>query len=268
MELQPEAARAAYENDGYLICNQPVLPPEVVAGALKGMDEVRAGRYHTGIPPQPSAWKPGDDPQKLCKIEMPQIADQAIWKLVSHPALGELAAALTGAQWVQVWWVQLLYKPPMPSGQAPTPTNVGWHQDRYYWQVWEPASELFTAWVALDEVRAESGPMRFVRGSHQWGFMDKSDFFGQDLEGQRQAMQVPAGQEWSEAQVLLPAGGVSFHHCLTLHGSGPNLTNWPRRSFAIHLRTDKSRPVDNRRAGLTNFIDDHLFCPVIYQRPA
>lgn len=265
MELQPAAARAAYERDGFFICGQPVLPAEVVAGALKGMDEVRAGRYHTGTQPQPSVWKPGDDPHKLCKIEMPQIADQAIWKLVAHPALGELAAALTGAQWVQVWWVQLLYKPPT---HQQTSTNVGWHQDRYYWQVWEPGSELFTAWVALDEVRVESGPMRFVRGSHRWGFIGQSDFFGQDLEGQRRAMPVPAGQEWSEAQVLLPAGGVSFHHNLTLHGSGPNLSARPRRSFAIHLRTDKSRPVDDRRAGLTNFIDNHQYCPVVYQRPA
>ena len=153
MKTQLEAARAAYEREGYFISEQPVVPAEVVAGALRGMDEVRAGRYDTGTPPQPSVWKPGDDPAKLCKIEMPQIADQAIWKLVSHPALGELAASLTGAQWVQVWWVQLLYKPP---SQPSASTNVGWHQDRHYWKVWEEGSELFTAWVALDEVRAES----------------------------------------------------------------------------------------------------------------
>ena len=258
--------RAAYEQEGYHIGAEPVLPAAIIAGALAGMDEVRAGRYDTGVPPQPSVWKPGDDPNKLCKIEMPQLANRAIWDLVSHPSLGELAAALTGAQWVQVWWVQLLYKPPMPSGQVPVANNVGWHQDRYYWQVWEPESELFTAWVALDEVKPESGPMRFVRGSHRWGFIGQSDFFGQDLEGQRQALPIPAGQEWQETQVLLPAGGASFHHCLTLHGSGPNLSTKPRRSFAIHLRTEKSRPVEGRRAGLTSYIDDPQYCPVIYQK--
>jgi ectoine hydroxylase-related dioxygenase (phytanoyl-CoA dioxygenase family) len=81
-------------------------------------------------------------------------------------------------------------------------------------------------------------------------------------------MQVPVGQEWAEAPVLLPAGGASFHHCLTLHGSGPNLSGRPRRSFAIHLRTDKSRPVEDRRAGLTQFIDNLQYCPQIYRRPA
>ena len=37
-----------------------------------------------------------------------------------------------------------------------------------------------------------------------------------------------------------------------------------RRSFAIHLRTEKSRPVDGKRQGLTARIDDYSHCPVIY----
>ncbi len=261
-------ARAAYERDGYFICSQPLFPAGVVDGALQGMDEVRAGRYDTGIEPQPSVWKPGDDLNKLCKIEMPQVANRAIWDLVSHPALGAWAAALTGAEWVQVWWVQLLYKPAVPKSEAPAGTNVGWHQDRYYWQVWEPDSQLFTAWVALSEVGVESGPMRFVRGSHNWGLIEQSDFFGQDLEGQRRALPVPTGATWSETEVIIPAGGASFHHHLTLHGSGPNRSGQPRRSFAIHLRTDQSRPVDDRRAGLTGFLDRPDYCPVVYRRPS
>ncbi|MBM3279512.1 MAG: phytanoyl-CoA dioxygenase family protein [Candidatus Handelsmanbacteria bacterium] len=263
MTAPTTAARAAYESDGYYISQQPVLPVPVVAGAKAGMDEVRAGRYDTGVAPQPSVWKPGDDEDKLCKIEMPQVASRPIWDLVSHPALGEWAAALSGAAWVQVWWVQLLYKPPV---RPQVSTNVGWHQDRHYWQVWEAGSELFTAWVALEEVGADSGPMRFVRGSHRWGFLDQSDFFGQDLDGQRRGLPLPAGASWSEDEVLLPAGGASFHHCLTLHGSGANTTGRARRSFAIHLRTEKSRPVEDRRAGLTAFIDNPHYCPLIYPR--
>ncbi|MCC7261947.1 MAG: phytanoyl-CoA dioxygenase family protein [Candidatus Latescibacteria bacterium] len=262
------AARAAYERDGYYLCPQPVLPAPVTAAALTGMDEVRAGRYDTGGEPQPSPWKPGDDPNKLCKIEMPQLANRAIWDLVSHPALGAWAAALTGARWVQVWWVQLLYKPPTIQAEVPAAPNVGWHQDRYYWQAWEPGSELFTAWVALEEVSPESGPMRFVPGSHRWGLIEQSDFFGQDLEGQRRTLPVPAGETWAEAEVILPAGGASFHHCLALHGSGPNHSQRPRRSLAIHLRTEKSRPVDGRRAGLTSFIDNPQYCPLIFGQPA
>src|SRR5688572_4533432 len=139
--------REQYERDGYLIVAQPILPAQLVNRALEGMDAIRAGEYETGRSPQPSSWNPGDDPRVLCKIEMPQIANEAIRALVGHPLLGEWAAAITGATMVQAWWVQLLYKP--SSDGSVTSTNVGWHQDLTYWsETWEPGSELFTAWVA------------------------------------------------------------------------------------------------------------------------
>jgi ectoine hydroxylase-related dioxygenase (phytanoyl-CoA dioxygenase family) len=131
--------------------------------------------------------------------------------------------------------------------------------------VWEEGSELFTAWIALSDVTPESGPMRFVRGSHRWG-LQASDFYGQDHDRQREAIRVPPGETWEEVPALLPPGGVSFHHCLTYHGSGPNRTSQPRRSFALHLRTGRSRPVNDRRTGLTQFIDDPAYCPVIFRR--
>ena len=168
---------------------------------------------------------------------------------------------MTGARMVQVWWVQLLCKPPAGPGQAGS-TNIGWHQDRHYWQVWEEGSELFTAWVALSDVTAQSGPMRFLRGSNRWG-LQQSDFYGQDHEAQRQSIRVPEGETWEEVAAILPPGGLSFHHNMTYHG-GPNRTAELRRSFAIHLRTERSRPVDGVRKGLTQFIDRLDYCPVIY----
>ena len=36
-------------------------------------------------------------------------------------------------------------------------------------------------------------------------------------------------------------GQVSFHHCRTVHGSGPNHATQPRRSLAIHLRPGDDR---------------------------
>jgi len=257
-------ARGMFERDGFFLHPEPLFPEERLQRASQGMDALRSGQYETGVPPQPSYWNPGDDPNKLCKIEMPQVASRAIMELLRHSALGELAAAVTGAEWVQLWWVQLLLKPPArPEGAA---TNIGWHQDRHYWQVWEEGSELFTAWIALSDVTLEAGPMRFVRGSHRWG-LQQSDFYGQDHEAQRQGIQVPPGHNWEEVPALLPPGGVSFHHNLTYHGSGPNRSPAPRRSFAVHLRTERSRPVDDARKGLTQFIDDPEYCPVIYRRP-
>ncbi len=261
--MDGDGGRRDYERDGVALFPQPVVPGDVVVGACDGMAALMRGEYGTGVPPQRSPWSPGDSPHKLVKIEMPQVADRRIFALVSHPALGRLAASLTGARMVQVWWVQMLVKPAEDPG-GPSP-HVGWHQDRQYWGAWEEGSQLLTAWVACSDVTPEAGPVRHVRGSHRWGLLGQGDFFAADAERQKETLRLPPGADWHEVEAVLPPGGVSFHDQLTLHGSGANRSGRPRRSFAIHLRTDRSRPVGDRRDGLTRFIDDEAYCPVIYR---
>lgn len=255
--------RQSYEADGFALVTDSPFSPELVQRASEGMDMIRCGEYDTGSPPPKSPWNPGDDPNALCKIELPQAANLAIREILSHPALGELAAEITGANMVQVWWTQLLFKPPTPV--EPTNTVIGWHQDRNYWQHWEEGSELFTAWIALSDVSAESGPMQLVRGSHRWGLLHASDFYGQDNESIRESIDVPEGESWDPAQAILPAGGVSFHDNYTIHGSEVNTSDSPRRSLAVHMRTENSTPCSQYAGeGLSQFLDDQDLNPVIY----
>jgi hypothetical protein len=259
-----ETAHEQYLANGFYIHPTPIISADVVTLAIDGMEAVVRGKYDTGQPPVQSPWQPGDDPgAKLVKIEMPQIASQAIQRLLTYPALGELAAQVAGARAVQVWWVQLLRKPPSRLDST-LEANVGWHQDRYYWKAWDDESELFTAWVALSDVTGAAGPMRFVGGSHNWGLGQSSDFFGQDLDALRSRIEAAGHGAWEETPAILPPGGVSFHHSLTYHGSGPNHGDAPRRSFAVHLRTENSAPRQGQREGLTRFIDNLAICPVIY----
>ena len=252
-----------YLTDGFYLADYPVLPKADVDAAVVGMDEVRGGRNDRGRAHNGSNLTPGDDPNKLCKIEQPQFANQAIFDLISDADLGALAANLTGAKMVQVWWVQLLYKPPT-SPDVDAHTKVGWHQDRHYWTSWKKNSILLTAWVALSDVGADCGPMKFLRGSHRWGQQEGlSDFFGQNLDEQRRAIEAE-GQAWDEVPALLPAGGVSFHDRLTFHGSEANLSARPRRSLAIHMRTERSWPDPDNPHELTSFIDQPELCPIVF----
>lgn len=253
---QTQTAKAAFEADGFYLYQQPLIPADVVQGAVDGMDALRRGEYATGQAPQPSYWNPGDPPDKLVKIEMSQTCDPRIMALVSYPALGKLAAEITGAKMIQVWWTQLLMKP--ASNKEAT---IGWHQDKQYWDAFEDGSELFTAWIACSDVTPASGPMHFVRGSHKWGLRAGGDF----LHGKREEIAVPEGETWEEVEGWLPPGGVSFHHNLTLHGSGPNRENFPRRSYALHLRTENSAVKPTHKGkGLVGFLDNLEWCPVIY----
>ncbi len=254
-----------FHKDGFLIHSDPVLPSEIIDNAVAGMDAIRSGKYDRGQPPESSPWNPGDSVDTLCKIEQPQRASQGVFDLVGHTRIGELAAEATGAEWVQVWWVQLLYKPPGVETKE-NRINIGWHQDRNYWKSWEKGSELLTAWVAVSDVQEDSGPMRFVPGSNHWGLLEGSDFHGGDLDAVKDGLALPDDVNWTEQTALMSAGGLSLHDCQTLHASGANKSGSPRRSFAIHLRTQNSRPVDDLRKGLTRYIDDESVCPVIYKR--
>jgi len=260
------AVKAAFDRDGCLIHPHPVLAAEQISRAARALYDIRDGRFETGRPPPDSNWKPGDDVRRLCKIEQPQRADRAVLEAISSPALGRLAAAATGArEFVQAWWVQLLIKPPESAAQN---TQVGWHQDESYWSGWEQGSELFTAWLALDVVAEDSGPMVFVPGSQRWGLRPGGDFYGQDLEALQEKLTTGAGggggtDAWRELPVCLPAGGFSLHHRLLIHGSRTNRSSRDRLGLAIHLRTERSQPKDG--AWEARYLDDPTTCPKIWK---
>ena len=249
---------ATYRRQGYYIVPRPLSSAALLDAAAEGMEAVRNQRYDTGMPPSSH---PGYEPTRLCKINDVHLANKAIRALLEAPVLGQWAAAVTGARMVQIWASQLLIKPP---GSAEA-GHVGWHQDRQYWQFWQQPHGLFTTWIALSEVGAHSGPMRFVRGSHRWGFSGRGDFFSGDQETLRQQIEIPAGETWEEVPVILPRGGVSFHHCLTFHGSHANIADLPRCSIAVHMRTESAQPVEGDTNYYVAHLDDPHYSPIIYQ---
>lgn len=252
-----------YRDNGYYIHPSSILSADLIARASTGMDMIRQADYDTGRPPYESPWNPGDPMDILCKVENPQLANKAIGELINSLELGRLAAEATGAEMIQAWWVQMLYKPTSKAGEVAR-NNVGMHQDFYYWQNhWEDDSELFTAWIPLIDATPAHGTMLFIPGSHHWGLSEDSDFFGQDLEAQKAALEAK-GHAWSEHYASYVAGAFSLHHKLTWHGSGPNVMPEPRRSLAIHLRTEKSKIKNGRRDGLTELVENLEVSPVIF----
>ncbi|MBI4427674.1 MAG: phytanoyl-CoA dioxygenase family protein [Ignavibacteriales bacterium] len=206
---------------------------------------VVAGEYETKRPPLSRDPEPGDT-SKLVQVNNAYWTDATIAKLTLHPLIGQIAARLSGVRGIRLWHDQLLYKPPQ-SGKA---GNIGWHQDLGYWKCLDK-SKAITAWVALEDVDEENGCMEVVPGSHLWGPLGEDHFYHQDVEEQIKRIEEKTGQRFSTAPCVLKAGCVSFHHCVTIHGSRANLSRRPRISLAIHLIADGTR----YKAGTTS--DDH-----------
>ena len=262
-DQEKHAAAAQFERDGFFIA-PPVIPAELLTRVRPRIAAVYAGEYETGLAPAGNPKGSREQPTSLVKIDNAHRSDRTILELISHPAIGQWASAITGAKLIQVFASQLLIK---PSGGQDT-GSVGWHQDQEYW---DPAleGELFTAWVAISDVTVESGPMRFVHGSNHWGLLKAGDFFSGKLDALKQRiLEKSGGNAWRESAAVLVPGALSFHHRLTVHGSGPNVAAGPRVSFAIHLRTEKSALRAGTRwqdAGYLHDFNDPVGSPVIYR---
>ena len=151
--------------------------------------------------------------------------------LVEWPGIAAFAAALAGSDGIRLWHDQLLFKPPAPGSSK---GNVGWHTDRQYWSSCG-SEEMLTCWVPFHPCDAAMGGVSFVPGSHRWETGAELSFFDPDLDRSAAAL---AGAHGSAEPTVpeLRRGDVTFHHGRTVHGSGPNLTDRPRRSMAIHLQ--------------------------------
>ena len=269
---QTEKFAELYRQNGFVVA-APVMPAELLRRVNTAFDDVMAGNYETGKAPLDSWWNAEtDDPnKKLRKIDQPHLANNTIREFITHPAFGRTIAEITGANMVQAWVIQLLNKPPGGSAQG----TVGWHQDQQYWtNWWTPDSEVFTAWIAVSDVAEESGPVCFVPGSQRWGLMSGGDFFATALDDQKaEQIKVPDGENWTESLATMPAGAFSLHHKYTYHGSRPNVSNKVRRSFAVHLRTDKSTATpgrgmnasDSHNYDYVSYLNDESVCPILYQ---
>ncbi|MDA1141345.1 MAG: phytanoyl-CoA dioxygenase family protein [Planctomycetota bacterium] len=172
-----------------------------------------------------------DDTQDLQKkkeapkqmLQIMQMCERNIHfrRLVYHDKILDMVEDLIGPN-IQLFHDQALFKPARQGGA------VFWHQDNGYWKC-SPAN-LISCWLTLDEVDVSNGAMQVIPGSHLTPMLhEKSESTSAlfDIESQVDTKTAVINE--------LPAGGVMFHHCQTLHYTAPNSTDRQRRAFAIHF---------------------------------
>ena len=144
-------------------------------------------------------------------------------RLVYDDRILDLVEDLIGPN-IQLFHDQALFKPAHHGGP------VHWHQDNAYWRCSPP--NLVSCWLTLDDVDIQNGAMQFLPGSH---FRAEAHARAADSSA---LLDMGDKVDASGAVVIaLPAGGVTLHHCQTMHYTAPNVTDRQRRAFAIHFMT-------------------------------
>lgn len=221
------------------------ISPKVVDGrlldeALAGVADLHEGRRDRELPIEVErhlAWRPGSA-ATMRMHNYAALLHSAVYRLATAPVIGAMAARLAGTGAVRLFNTTVVDKPPKTDGPDNT---VGWHADRAYWPTCS-STEMLTAWIPLVDVPAQMGPIAMLDRSSTWS--------GSEAEGIRGirgfVTDDPAGFEdrlgaafpVEKVEMLLERGQVSFHHCLTLHGSAPNRGDRHRVSLTVHLQDE------------------------------
>jgi ectoine hydroxylase-related dioxygenase (phytanoyl-CoA dioxygenase family) len=153
--------------------------------------------------------------------------DEGVKRLVHSRRLAHVASQLMGVHGVRLYHDQALFKEP---GGGYTP----WHQDQTYWPL--DTTHTITAWIALQDIPAEVGSMRFASASHRHHWInetrisDESEAFFDEYIAQHRLITHEYGE--------MRAGDMTFHSGWTLHQAKGNPTSAMREVMTIIYMED------------------------------
>ena len=225
--------------DGFVVEPQ-LLDLRLLHSLHDAFDDLFAGRFATGIEPDEVNWQHATgDPRRTRQICNGWKADDRIAAVVFDPGFATRVADLMGWPGARLIHDNVLWKPPGA-------TELGFHRDNDYSHWFSPA-EMATCWIALDSTTEAGGTLEFALGSHRWPATTSFDtpFHAPDDYTGDVNLSCTANAELQIAPVIVPAGGGSFHHGDTWHGSATNHIIVQRRALAIHYaRTDARFDLD------------------------
>jgi ectoine hydroxylase-related dioxygenase (phytanoyl-CoA dioxygenase family) len=240
---------AWYEEHGWWI-SPKVIDTRLIENALAGVEDLHNGRRDRELPidvEQHLAWKPGSS-YAMRMHNYAALLNSAVYRLAIQPVIGIMAARLAGTGAVRLFNTTVVDKPPGVDGAKNT---VGWHADKAYWATCS-SSRMLTAWIPLVPLTEQMGPITMIDRSSAWsgdtadGLRRIRGFVTDDpaaLEGRLDAAFAAA-----KVPMALEIGQVSFHHCLTFHGSPPNQGPRNRVSLTVHLQDDENSWREVRQA--------------------
>jgi ectoine hydroxylase-related dioxygenase (phytanoyl-CoA dioxygenase family) len=227
----------AFRRDGFLVVEEGLVSERALGLLQERYVRLFDGEYETGIRPDEVNWVRGRDPddrtRQLCNAWK---SDDVVAAQVLSERTGRLAAQLAGYTGVRILQDNVLWKPPGTKA-------IGFHQDSSYADYLVPP-EMITCWLSLHDTTGDAGPLKFVRGSHTWPKSppERTQFHAPDdwLPGPRAA--APNGDVLDVVPVVVKAGGGSFHHGLTWHGSAPNTNaSVARMALVSHMLPVEAR---------------------------
>ncbi|MGW9685369.1 phytanoyl-CoA dioxygenase family protein [Flagellimonas sp. 2504JD1-5] len=192
--------------------------------------------------------------------------DEQIKEIIFSKRLAQLAADLMEVDGVRMYHDQALFK---EGGGGITP----WHADQYYWPL--STDNVITAWIPLQAVPSEMGPLEFAAGS-------QNILTGRDLSISDESETLIGEKlrltDCTKVSEPFDIGEISFHSGWIFHRAGANTTNQTRKVMTcIYMDKDITlkKPENDGQVNdwetwcpgveIGSVIDSHLN-PILFKR--
>ena len=173
--------------------------------------------------------------------------DEEIARLVMSKRLASIATQLMKVKGVRLYHDQALFK---EAGGGITP----WHADQYYWPL--ATDKTITAWIPLQPVTLEMGPLEFSAGSHR--IVEGRDLEISD-ESESKIRERLRVTDFKHVIEPFDIGEVSFHSGWVFHRAGANTTSEMRKVMTVIYMDRDMRLKPPENDGQQN--DWETWCP-------
>jgi len=221
-----------FRREGFLSLPKITTDEEIdfLRGLYDRLFETRAG------------WKDGnyldfvgaDDtaPARLPQILMPSLYEPAFKETLIYSNCHAIAKQLLGPT-AEFAFDHATLKPAGGGPQTP------WHQDQAFYEAGTTYYAI-TFWVPLQPVTRESGCLRFVPQSNSGPLLKHQPLNNDPRVHGLEALGV---DETDTIYCPLNAGEATVHHYMTLHGADANLSDEPRRAYALGFGVKLAEPL-------------------------
>ncbi|MCZ7644035.1 MAG: phytanoyl-CoA dioxygenase family protein [Planctomycetota bacterium] len=223
----------AYDRDGYLRVRGLFSRPEVGV-LLDGVEHALAATRRIGDMP--------DAAGRSSKLALwMDVREDVFGAATRHPRLVGAARQLLRED-VYHWHSKVMLKEPRVGGAWE------WHQDYGYWYrdgCLYP--RLVSCMLALDPATPANGCLQVMPGSHLLGRIEHGRSGNQSGADPERVAAAQARLQTVHAE--MDPGDVLFFHANTLHASGPNASDAPRRAYICCYNALSNRPFGGKGHG-------------------
>jgi len=240
----------SWEQNGYVVLEK-IIPEEMIDNFWGDFQKLvqNPDKYDLSVRIDLDEFKPNQERNikefpkqallgKYVKINDFHNSSVAGKKLMTHPYIVSFLEAIFNQKVVVMQSLVFMY-----GSQQPT------HQD-FPWVTAKIPSHLAAAWIALEDIKIDSGPLYYYIGSHKMpkfnfgnGILFKKESTKSPLEFAQYLDQTCAEHQYPKETLLIKKGDVLIWHAALAHG-GSMITNpdQTRKSFVCHYSTEQALP--------------------------